>query len=297
MWWEVVKQEPSYVRKRDECMHWTKGHHTEWEDVLVLAYGLAWRTFRDNFHTLNDWMGNLTHFVNTVCASWGLPAMAAQETVPDLPLEPATKRRRLRTLDQCPPNHSHKNGATAYSWHSCGRHFIFVVDCEPMQKVLCGYSPLAAPELTKVFERTVANVGSILGEGWLPPRPWEDPVQWQRRENNVIADFLVNYTMDAQMSWEKVFEWPFENHDLHECNFAVHSDGGTRMHRCSATGFIVEAGVLTAGLWCYKPLVMGGTYIPSPVSPFCTEILALEESSLCLKRLLTSLGKRPRHNP
>ena len=68
------------------------------------------------------------------------------------------------------------------------------------------------------------------------------------------------------------------------------------MHRCSATGFIVEVAVLIDGQWCYKPLVMSGTYLRSAVSSFCVEILALEESSRCLKRPLTRLGTRPRHN-
>ena len=142
----------------------------------------------------------------------------------------------------------------------------------------------------------VSNLSVILGEGWRPPREWEDPVVWHPRSSNVVADFLANYTMDIKESWSKTLEWPFEGCDLANCNIVVHSDGGTRARHCSAAAFVIEVGRIVEGRWCFKPLVLSGTYIEPPVSSFCAEVLALEESSLCLKHLLTRLGKRPRRS-
>ena len=70
--------------------------------------------------------------------------------------------------------------------------------------------------------------------------------------------------------------------------------GGTRARSCSAAAYIIELGTLIQGQWVFKPLAMSGTYINSPVSSFNDESLALEESLLFLKRLLTRPGKRPR---
>ena len=65
-------------------------------------------------------------------------------------------------------------------------------------------TPLYAPVMSKpVFERISRNLASILESAWDAPQIWDDPVQWRRREKNVIADFLVNYTMNRGQSWSK----------------------------------------------------------------------------------------------
>ena len=44
--------------------------------------------------------------------------------------------------------------------------------------------------------------------------------------------------------------------------------------------------MLEANEWTFKPIVLSGTYIESPISSFSVESLALEEATLCLKKLL-----------
>ena len=73
-----------------------------------------------------------------------------------------------------------------------------------------------------------------------------------------------------------------------QCNIVVHSDGGTRAGTCSATGWIVEVGVHDGCTWVFRPLVMAGTYISSPISSFHAEALALEECVLFVSRLLVA---------
>ena len=96
-----------------------------------------------------------------------------------------------------------------------------------------------------------------------------------------MADYLVNYTMDTQESWSQIMEWPFGQRSVRDCSYIVHSDGGTRCGQ-----FIIEAGILENASWTFKPTVPSGTFIRTPVSSFTVESLALDEATLCLKRLL-----------
>ena len=65
--------------------------------------------------------------------------------------------------------------------------------------------------------------------------------------------------MDIQESWSKTFHWRFENHGLQDCSFVIHSDGGTRCGRSSGLAYVIEAGVLEANEWTFKPIVLSGT--------------------------------------
>ena len=163
---------------------------------------------------------------------------------------------------------------------------MFIVDCQPVQRVASGHSPLECDDLLDVYERMTSNIHALFKAGWKPPRPWEDPVSWFPRENNIVADYLVNYTMDVQESWSQTIDWPFGQKSMGDCSYIVHSDGGTRGGRCSGCAFIIEAGILENASWIFKPIVLSGTYLRTPVSSFTVESLALEEATLCLKRLL-----------
>ena len=76
-----------------------------------------------------------------------------------------------------------------------------------------------------LFERITSNIHAIYTAGWRPPRAYDDPIMWQGREENVVADFLANLTMDKKESWQQVCDWPFPSHKIQDCSFVVHSDG------------------------------------------------------------------------
>ena len=135
-------------------------------------------------------------------------------------------------------------------------------------------------------ERITTNIQSIFKAGWRPPRAWDHPIAWHRREHNVVAGFLANYTMDRNEFWNKICDWPFPGHGLQDCSFVVHSDGGTRWGTCSGSAFIVEAGVLGKEGWVFKPLALNGTYFHSPMSSFVAESLALEEATVLLQKMI-----------
>ena len=147
----------------------------------------------------------------------------------------------------------------------------------------------AAHSVQPLFERLANNLAGIFACGWQPPEMWKDPVCWRRRTRNIVADHVVNCSMDAQRSLEKQYGWPFEDCNLSACNILIHSDGGTRLNCCSSFGWILEVCRLIDGIWEFKPLMMRGTYLSEPISSFLAETLALEEASLFVVKLLREL--------
>ena len=53
-WWDTVKHESVWLRGLFDFKHATKGAHAEWEDVIVVAYGLQWREIQDNCKSMED---------------------------------------------------------------------------------------------------------------------------------------------------------------------------------------------------------------------------------------------------
>lgn len=109
---------------------------------------------------------------------------------------------------------------------------------------------------------------------------------WHRRENNRIADFIVNHTMDRGSDCFHRFDAPIQNFSIHEANLLCHSDGGTRVGKCSATGWIVEAIVVRGDAKYTFPLAMAGKFLQKPISSFTVETLALDEAIDYIHKLL-----------
>ena len=152
MWWEGVKNDSVQLRGKHGCKHWTKGPHPEWEDVLVLALGLDWRTFRDGFADEAAWQSESVRFINVVCERWGLPMLTCMPVPNTLRiLDPPQKRARLTPwlLENVPDNLALN---VDLGWHGSRQRFVFVVDCKPVQEVTCGVIKLSDCELTSIFE-------------------------------------------------------------------------------------------------------------------------------------------------
>eukprot|EP00973_Karenia_brevis_P023723 3269757-Karenia_brevis.AAC.1 len=56
------------------------------------------------------------------------------------------------------------SGMHCYSWECSGGRFVFVVDCLPVQRVVCGHASLEDPDGTRVFERTALNLAAIFAD-------------------------------------------------------------------------------------------------------------------------------------
>ena len=172
------------------------------------------------------------------------------------------------------------------SWERRNNGFIFVVDCQPLQRITCGHTPLLHDAYTPLFHRIVNNIGDIFKEGLLPPKLVDDPVLLVKRDQNKLADYLCNVAMDRQRSWrkERRIDMPTEYHW-----FAV-SDGGARAH-CSACGWAVGICFWVDRAWKFEPLVVAAEYLDPRVNSFLAEALALEHATLELKSFVKRLTK------
>ena len=113
--------------------------------------------------------------------------------------------------------------------------------------------------------------------GRRPPRTTDDPVVWHKRAWNTTADYLVNHTMDEQRSWYQIFAQPNEQCDLALTNLVLHLEGGTRIGRCLAAAWYLEAVTCRNGIEHIVPLAMSGTFLSDPISSFTAEAIALDE--------------------
>ena len=107
-----------------------------------------------------------------------------------------------------------------------------------------------------------------------------DPVIWQKRELNVIADHLVNHTMDVRKSWHQICSLPYPDISLRDTNFLIHLDGGTRGNDCSAAAWIPEARIHRerhrARDIVEFPVAFCGKFVSPSVSSYVAEAMALE---------------------
>ena len=134
-----------------------------------------------------------------------------------------------------------------------------------------------------MLQRIVARLARWIGAGWHPLTPWGDPVSWNRRTGNVVADALANRAMDIGEDWKSILDFP---HSLlgQRCNFLFHSDGGTRVGQCSGTGWILEAFAPDRVL-PYR-VAAAATFIACPISSFTAECLALDHATEAFDRFL-----------
>jgi hypothetical protein len=281
LWWDGVKDESVLTRTHHDMKRAAKGPLTEWEDALVLVFGSSWRNIRNDCANEIEWSSHMPHFVNELCKLWGLPRMAnqadARSTVALARIRNEANEaneKSLLTHSDMPASHCDTDVDT-YGWHYECHACIFVVDCKPLQEVVCGHSPLKGDSLRPVLRRITNNLAAILAVKWSPPAAWGDPILWRRRDHNIMADFLANWTMNEQRSWVEHLDWPFDAGTYHSCNLVVHSVGGSRTN-CSAAAWVVEAAVLLESEWIYRPIARGGTFMTPAVSSFAAESIALE---------------------
>ena len=167
----------------------------------------------------------------------------------------------------------------------------FITDCRPLAGVLSGTTVLSNPSLAPMFERISRIIFSMFDSGWRPARDIDDVICWHRREWNVRADYLVNYTMDIRKSWFQRGRISAE--DFANANILVHTDGGTRAGTCSAAAWCVEAVVRKGGCEVTIPVLLAGTFITDPISSFTAEAIALEEAVEAVRALTKATSHQP----
>ena len=118
-----------------------------------------------------EWMLKATDFVNKACTLWKLPLLQAlaKETVPITGDVPPAKRRRLRMLDDCVLIRSPSDADPPLTWKYGAKELIFIVDCKPLQQIICGHAPLRNDELAPVLHKMSENIAFVMELGWNSP--------------------------------------------------------------------------------------------------------------------------------
>ena len=276
IWWDSMK-DLKYARSKQRIVHAGMGPRCEWEDVFCLAFGSTWRLKRDQCSTERQWLQLFPEFAGLVCKQWGLPlhdlqgALHSPETSP---LLSRSKRQRRHDFDLANLPRLHGENCGRLCWDRVAGSFVFIVDCKPVVDILCGRAPLLCSDLKPMYERMTTNLGRLLQSGRRPHELVGDPVLWQRRENNVIADYIVNHTMDRRESWN----YTCDGDTPIGANLVCHSDGGRRDESCAGAAWFVETLRDAHGMESCTPLAMRGIFISSSVSSFVAESIALDDA-------------------
>ena len=128
----------------------------------------------------------------------------------------------------------------------------------------------------------------MLALGWRLSTSLADPVVWARRDANIIADHLVNYTMDSQTDWT---EDSRNGLNAKDCSIVCHSDGGTRGQSCSGAAWFIEAVSCKNGRQQSDVLAMGGQFLEPAVSSFMAETIALDNAISVVFHMLTEYDR------
>ena len=163
-------------------------------------------------------------------------------------------------------------------WSGACNRFVFVVDCQPVQKIVCGHAPLLASDCEPLFHRILNNIAHIIMSGTLPPNNHSDPVCWTKRDRNQLADYICNVTMDSCSCWREVRQVGVPDN----ANVLVCSDGGSR-EDCSAIGWVLG---YIGQAEKFIPFIIEGVFLLSPISSFLEEAMAIENATSELKHFL-----------
>ena len=117
----------------------------------------------------------------------------------------------------------------------------------------------------------------IISAGWTSATRIADPVIWHRLQNNQIANFVANFTMEAGESWLKEIEPMVRDFSPSEASFTCHSDGGTRKGSRAAAARVIEVSVVRDDHWYTVPFAFRGVFFGMAVSSFAAETVAIDD--------------------
>ena len=140
-------------------------------------------------------------------------------------------------------------------------------------------------ELRPLLSRVLDNVVKIIGCGWLPPLIHQDPVMWTQQDNNQLADYLCNFTMDVKRTTWKHVRLNADDSPPGCGHILAFYDGGSRPD-CAASAWLIGKVVKAGEIWTFQPRVAGGIFFETPISSFLAEAIALEHATIELNQYL-----------
>eukprot|EP00973_Karenia_brevis_P030141 4153943-Karenia_brevis.AAC.1 len=157
--------------------------------------------------------------------------------------------------------------------------------------IACGNTPLLTQDMRPLFERLTRKLFEIYSYEWKPPFDEDDPVQWKRRDQNKLADYLCNYSMDNQRSFVKCWMRP-DAVDYDSANVLVFSDGGCRGANAAASAWIMLWAVRASNTWEYHPMAVKADFWKDcNINSFKAEALALESAILYMCKYARTRGQ------
>eukprot|EP00959_Pyramimonas_sp_CCMP1952_P033349 699734-Pyramimonas_sp.AAC.1 len=69
----------------------------------------------------------------------------------------------------------------ALQWGAMPLRVLFVVDRQPLHRIICGHAPRLDPPGSQLVRRTCDRIVELIQSGWSPPDLWADPVAWRWR--------------------------------------------------------------------------------------------------------------------
>ena len=183
--------------------------------------------------------------------------------------------RLLRRIDDFP---SEKVHCDDLNWSGCSNRITFVVDCQILEHLFSGGSPLHDDAYRPVMLRVSRLMANLIRWGWLPRTNATAFVEWRPREWNKGADFLCNFVMDHGMPIHSVDELAIGNGLAHGCNLQIHSDGGRRLGESSACAWTLYGYTYDVVDKTWRKDLWGkvGMPLPEELTSFAAEAIALE---------------------
>ena len=129
-WWQTAKCFGKRARRKAGVVRAKPGRSATWEDVLVLAFGMEWRSQRGKVLSLPEWKRLVSEPINGICRQWGVPEVATRAR--PLPQE----LRSAGPLFDLP----HREGLHLddWAWEQSAHSFSSIVDNQALANLING---------------------------------------------------------------------------------------------------------------------------------------------------------------
>ena len=289
--WVALRDQDAKRRRVEGFLQRAPGVRCYWEDVLVDFLGLHWRAVRSS-STWRDWKSQGEDFVRHTCGRWNLPLCAVHTNAEGSGESQAERQKtdgepckeRLVFRGSTPEaDEVMDTVAPLIEWSRPERCFVYVVDSQSLQNIVCGHARLQDSYYEPIITRIVDRLFDHLCCRWIPPKLWADLVKWMDRSHNKVADGLADLTMDVGRSWHKEFEF---SREISRCNLVIQTDGGLREGNCAAAAYIIGIWEVGGQDGKFEPLVIHGSHLEATCTVFVAEAIALDEASAEAARIM-----------
>ena len=278
-WWEAVLRTPLRYRKPVGWVHGRPGVPIrQWEDLLVEFRGVNWRSWRDSIPDEHGWRHHVNILIDEVCAAWGLPLLPVRSS--KAKASAAGLRKPHPHFPQTELEHEDDK-----NWENVGARFVFIMDSQVVQQVVCGHAALTNEKYRLVFRRITSKFVKFIDGGLLPPSEIADPVQWRPREYNAKSDWLCNQALDAKSSFSFVDD-DLQAYCVSNVQWEAFSDGACRGDGFSSFAWIIYATWPLGNERHRFTVAFGYEFMVGNYSSFSTELWGLERAVETLNHIL-----------